>query len=82
MLLQEFYADFAHIAEDESRHLGWCLQRLQELGYAYGDMPAHNMLWEGAVESSGEHQIPILRIGCMLPPKSTIQLLFTYLLRS
>ena len=45
--------DFAHVADDESRHLGWCFQRLEELGYAYGDMPAHNMLWEGAQKSSG-----------------------------
>ncbi|KAK9805659.1 hypothetical protein WJX72_010644 [[Myrmecia] bisecta] len=49
-----FYADFAHVADDESRHLGWCLQRLEELGHAYGDMPAHNLLWEGAQVSSGD----------------------------
>lgn len=29
----QFFADFAHVADDESRHLGWCLQRLKELGY-------------------------------------------------
>jgi uncharacterized ferritin-like protein (DUF455 family) len=27
------------------------VQRLQELGYAYGDMPAHDLLWEGAAAS-------------------------------
>ena len=43
----QFYADFARVADDESRHLLWCLQRLEELGYAYGCMPAHNLLWEG-----------------------------------
>ena len=26
-----FTRDFARIADDESRHLGWCLQRLGEL---------------------------------------------------
>lgn len=36
------------VADDESRHLLWCLQRLQELGHGYGCMPAHNLLWEGA----------------------------------
>ena len=50
---QEFYVDFAHVAADESRHLGWCLQRLRELGHAYGDMVAHNQLWEGAQLSAG-----------------------------
>lgn len=52
--LQGFYADFARVADDESRHLSWCLQRLEELGYAYGDMVAHSILWEGAHASSGE----------------------------
>jgi len=42
------------VADDESRHLGWCLQRLGELGHAYGDMPAHNLLWEGAQISAGD----------------------------
>lgn len=52
-LLQSFFDDFAHVADDEGRHLGWCLQRLEELGFAYGDMPAHNVLWEGAQKSAG-----------------------------
>ena len=44
----------SRVADDESRHLGWCLQRLGELGHAYGDMPAHNLLWEGAQMSAGD----------------------------
>ena len=51
--MQAFYEDFAHVADDESRHLGWCLQRLEELGYSYGDIPAHSILWEGAQKSAG-----------------------------
>ncbi|KAG1668043.1 hypothetical protein FOA52_006577, partial [Chlamydomonas sp. UWO 241] len=47
-----FYEDFARVADDESRHLGWCLQRLEELGHAYGDMVAHDLLWEGALMSA------------------------------
>lgn len=27
-----FFADFAHVADDESRHFAWCCQRLSELG--------------------------------------------------
>ena len=53
LILQAFYVDFAHIADDESRHFGWCLQRLSELGYSYGDMVAHGMLWDGALVSAG-----------------------------
>lgn len=52
--MQSFFADFARIADDESRHFGWCQQRLRELGYDYGCMPAHNLLWNGSELSSGE----------------------------
>jgi hypothetical protein len=43
----------AQVADDEARHLGWCLQRLQELGADYGDMVAHDLLWEGCAMSAG-----------------------------
>jgi hypothetical protein len=39
-LPREFYLDFARVADDESRHLSWCLQRLEELGHEYG-RPRH-----------------------------------------
>ncbi|KAL8151109.1 hypothetical protein V2J09_020917 [Rumex salicifolius] len=47
-----FFEDFAHVADDESRHFGWCSQRLAELGFSYGDMPAHNLLWRECEKSS------------------------------
>ncbi|KAM7274885.1 hypothetical protein ACFE04_016751 [Oxalis oulophora] len=47
-----FFADFAHVADDESRHFAWCSQRLAELGFSYGDMPAHNLLWRECEKSS------------------------------
>lgn len=28
-----FFIDFAHVADDESRHFAWCIQRLSELGF-------------------------------------------------
>ncbi|KAM1114211.1 uncharacterized protein LOC126583991 [Malus sylvestris] len=46
------FADFAHVADDESRHFAWCSQRLAELGFNYGDMPAHNLLWRECEKSS------------------------------
>ena len=69
--LQSFYSDFARVADDESRHLSWCLQRLDELGYAYGDMVAHSILWDGAQASSGgshalqSHAIPVSQYTCL-----------------
>ncbi|KAL2457538.1 Protein of unknown function DUF455 [Forsythia ovata] len=52
LLGEGFFADFAHVADDESRHFTWCSQRLAELGFSYGDMPAHNFLWRECEKSS------------------------------
>lgn len=30
---RQFFADFLHVADDESRHFRWCQQRLNELGF-------------------------------------------------
>ncbi|XP_020595901.1 uncharacterized protein LOC110035911 isoform X2 [Phalaenopsis equestris] len=54
LLGDEFFSDFAHVADDESRHFEWCSQRLNELGFSYGDMPAHNFLWRECNKSSGD----------------------------
>lgn len=53
VLGSQFFSDFAHVADDESRHFSWCLQRLGELGFRYGDMPAHNLLWRECQRTSG-----------------------------
>lgn len=53
VLGSQFFSDFAHVADDESRHFSWCLQRLGELGFSYGDMPAHNFLWRECQRTSG-----------------------------
>ncbi|KAI3465816.1 hypothetical protein Pfo_022479 [Paulownia fortunei] len=52
LLGEGFFADFAHVADDESRHFTWCSQRLAELGFSYGDMPAHSFLWRECEKSS------------------------------
>ncbi|XP_054794476.1 uncharacterized protein LOC129299984 isoform X1 [Prosopis cineraria] len=52
ILGEGFFADFAHVADDESRHFSWCSQRLAELGFKYGDMSAHNLLWRECEKSS------------------------------
>ncbi|CAN7053671.1 unnamed protein product [Brassica oleracea var. botrytis] len=44
VLGRRFFDDFAHVADDESRHFMWCSQRLAELGFKYGDIPANNLL--------------------------------------
>ncbi len=42
----EYYADWLFVASEEAYHFSLLEKHLNDLGYAYGDMPAHNGLWE------------------------------------
>ena len=44
----DFYRDWASVANDEARHFAMLRERLAELGHAYGDLDAHNGLWDMA----------------------------------
>ena len=44
----EFYLDWMKVAREEAYHFTLLSDRLVELGYGYGDFPAHNALWEMA----------------------------------
>ncbi|SEH06616.1 ferritin-like domain-containing protein [Candidatus Venteria ishoeyi] len=50
----EYYADWIRIADEEVQHFQLLATHLQSLGYQYGDFPAHNGLWEMAVETADE----------------------------
>jgi len=41
----EFYLDWMKVAREEAYHFGLLADRLVELGFAYGDFPAHDALW-------------------------------------
>ncbi len=47
----DFYTDWLQVAVEESLHFGLLSERLETLGYHYGDFPAHNGLWEMAVKT-------------------------------
>jgi uncharacterized ferritin-like protein (DUF455 family) len=47
-----FADDWVTVAEEEAKHFGLLAGRLGELGLAYGDLPAHDGLWEAAEETS------------------------------
>ena len=53
----QFYWDWLSVAADEARHFQMLSKRLNELGHAYGDFPAHNGLWEMAEKTA--HDIMI-----------------------
>lgn len=47
-----FYRDWLSVAADEARHFSMLDARLGELGIRYGDLPAHNGLWEMAEKTA------------------------------
>lgn len=57
-----YYADWLSVAQDEARHFALCRQRLLDLGLDYGDLPAHNGLWEAAEKTA--HDV-LARMACV-----------------
>lgn len=47
-----FLDDWIGVGDDEARHFKMVQDRLAELGGKYGDLPAHNGLWEAAEATS------------------------------
>lgn len=46
-----FIGDWISVCHDEARHFGLLQKRLAELAMHYGDLPAHNGLWEAAIKT-------------------------------
>jgi uncharacterized ferritin-like protein (DUF455 family) len=44
----QYYTDWLRVAKEEANHFTMLEAHLQVLGYAYGDFPAHDSLWEMA----------------------------------
>jgi uncharacterized ferritin-like protein (DUF455 family) len=47
-LPRPFFDDWVDVADQEAAHHALVAERLAELGAAYGDLPAHDGLWEAA----------------------------------
>jgi uncharacterized ferritin-like protein (DUF455 family) len=47
-----FYEDWLRVAAEEAYHFALLADHLQTLGFAYGDFPAHNSLWDMAQKTS------------------------------
>jgi uncharacterized ferritin-like protein (DUF455 family) len=50
----EYYADWLKVAAEEAYHFALLQGRLQQLGFSYGDFPAHNGLWELAQKTGDD----------------------------
>lgn len=51
---EAYYADWLQVAQEEAYHFRLLSEHLQSLGFAYGDFPAHNSLWELAEKTSAD----------------------------
>lgn len=49
-----YYLDWAVVAAEEAYHFSLLRDRLGQLGYGYGDFPAHNGLWDLAVKTADD----------------------------
>ena len=49
---ERYYRDWSRVAGEEAEHFNMLCDRLQELGYRYGDFSAHDGLWEMATKTA------------------------------
>ncbi|MZR30938.1 DUF455 family protein [Sneathiella litorea] len=50
-LPRAFYDDWVRVGDEEAKHFTLLAERIAELGYSYGDFPAHDGLWEAAMST-------------------------------
>ena len=53
-LPREFLNDWVGVASEEAHHFSLLSARLADFGAKYGDLPAHDGLWEAAAATSGD----------------------------
>ncbi|MFC5478618.1 ferritin-like domain-containing protein [Massilia suwonensis] len=49
-----YYTDWLQVAKEEAYHFTLLADHLQTLGYAYGDFPGHDSLWEMVEKTKGD----------------------------
>ncbi|PXW90762.1 uncharacterized ferritin-like protein (DUF455 family) [Nitrosomonas sp. Nm84] len=59
-LPKQFYHDWVQVAAEEAYHFQLLRERLNELGSDYGDLPAHNGLWDVATRTASD---PLIRMA-------------------
>lgn len=52
VLPKAFYDDWVKVADDEAKHHMMLEELLNEMGASYGDLPAHDGLWEAAKKTA------------------------------
>jgi len=49
-----YYVDWLKVAGEEALHFTLLAAHLKQMGYVYGDFPAHNSMWEMADKTAGD----------------------------
>src|SRR5271163_1368988 len=67
-LPRAFFDDWVGVAAEEAVHFELLVQRLGDFGACYGDLPAHDGLWESAAATAGDllarlAVVPLVRVG-------------------
>ena len=65
-LPDDYYRDWLEVAQDEARHHTMLAERLEELGYRYGDFPAHNGLWDIACRTAHDLVSRMAMVPCVM----------------
>ncbi|WP_340150029.1 ferritin-like domain-containing protein [uncultured Sneathiella sp.] len=53
-LPRAFFDDWVRVGDEEASHFELLAERVGELGFAYGDFPAHDGLWEAAMATRND----------------------------
>ncbi|MDE0715351.1 MAG: ferritin-like domain-containing protein [Gammaproteobacteria bacterium] len=61
-----YYRDWLEVARDEACHHAMLEDRLEELGYRYGDFPAHNGLWDVACRTAHDLVSRMAMVPCVM----------------
>jgi uncharacterized ferritin-like protein (DUF455 family) len=59
-LPKAYYGDWLKVAAEEACHFQLVSDHLHTMGYAYGDFPAHNGLWDMAMQTRDD---PLVRMA-------------------
>lgn len=66
---KDYYDDWVQVAEDEARHFQLLNDRLADFDHCYGDLPAHNGLWEAALKTSDDMMARCAHVPMVLEPR-------------
>lgn len=66
---KEFYDDWVQVAYDEAVHFQLLNDRLADFDATYGDCPAHNGLWDAALDSMDDVMARCALVPMLLEPR-------------